>query len=84
MDKIDYNPLSAEERHVIEGKGTERPFTGEYDDFYEAGIYLCRKCDAPPLRALPTNPLPLIPGHKLPGHKLHRNGIYAVPCVGCR
>lgn len=46
MDKTDYNPLTAEERQVIEGKGTERPFTGEYDDFYEAGIYLCRRCNA--------------------------------------
>ena len=46
MHETDYNPLSAEERHVIEGKGTERPFTGEYDDFYEAGIYLCRRCNA--------------------------------------
>ena len=46
MDKTDYNPLSAEERQVIEGKGTERPFSGEYDDFYEAGIYICRRCNA--------------------------------------
>ena len=41
-----YNQLTAAERWVIEQKGTERPFTGEYDDFYETGTYLCRKCNA--------------------------------------
>ena len=46
MDNSNYNPLSPEERFVIEGKGTERPFTGEYDDFYEAGVYVCRRCNA--------------------------------------
>ena len=46
MDKVSYNPLTAEERFIIEGKGTERPFTGEYDDFYEAGNYVCRRCNA--------------------------------------
>jgi methionine-R-sulfoxide reductase len=46
MEDIKYNPLSAEESYVIESKGTERPFTGEYDDFYEEGVYTCRKCDA--------------------------------------
>ncbi len=45
-DKKTYNPLTAEERYVIERKGTERPFTGEYDDFYEAGTYICRRCNA--------------------------------------
>ena len=29
MDKSGYNPLSPEERFVIEAKGTEPPFTGE-------------------------------------------------------
>ncbi len=41
-----YNPLSPEERYIIEQKGTEPPFTGEYDDFYDEGVYLCRRCDA--------------------------------------
>ena len=46
MDKPGYNPLSAEERFVIERKGTEAPFSGEYDDFYEEGVFTCRRCDA--------------------------------------
>jgi methionine-R-sulfoxide reductase len=46
MGTSSYNPLTAEERFVIEGKGTERPFTGEFDDFYEKGVYLCRRCNA--------------------------------------
>ena len=46
MDRSTYNPLSAEERYVIEDKGTERPFTGEYDDFYKDGVYVCRRCNA--------------------------------------
>lgn len=42
-----YNPLTEEEKHVIENKGTEAPFTGEYDDFYKEGVYVCRKCNNP-------------------------------------
>lgn len=41
------NSLSPEERHVIEDKGTEAPFSGEYNDFYKDGTYICRKCDNP-------------------------------------
>lgn len=29
---------------VMVQKGTEKPFTGEYDNFDEAGTYLCRQC----------------------------------------
>ena len=46
MTNVKYNTLTAEERRVIEQKGTERPFTGEYDDFYQEGSYVCRRCDA--------------------------------------
>ncbi len=46
MDNPGYNPLSAEERFVIERKGTEDPFSGEYDDFYEEGVFTCRRCNA--------------------------------------
>jgi methionine-R-sulfoxide reductase len=27
-------------------KGTERPFTGKYDEFYEEGTYVCKRCNA--------------------------------------
>ena len=45
-DTTKYNELTPNERYVIEMKGTEPPFTGEYDDFYEAGTYICRRCNA--------------------------------------
>jgi methionine-R-sulfoxide reductase len=41
------NPLSPEEARVIEQKGTEAPYTGEYDDFFVEGTYVCRRCNAP-------------------------------------
>jgi len=43
----DYNELTPEEERVIVRKGTERPFTGEYDKHYESGTYICRRCEAP-------------------------------------
>ena len=46
MAQTKQNELTAEEKHVIESKGTERPFSGEYDDFYEEGTYVCRRCNA--------------------------------------
>lgn len=42
-----FNPLTAEEEQVILHKATEAPFSGEYDDFFLEGIYLCRRCNAP-------------------------------------
>jgi methionine-R-sulfoxide reductase len=46
MSNANYNKLTADERYVIEDKGTERPFAGVYDNFYEEGTYVCRRCDA--------------------------------------
>lgn len=42
-----YNPLNEAERYVILDKGTERPFTGEYNDLKDPGTFLCRRCNAP-------------------------------------
>lgn len=36
--------LTDEEKRVILNKGTERPFTGKYNDFYNDGIYTCKQC----------------------------------------
>lgn len=42
-----YNELNEEEKRVIEQKGTEMPFSGKYNKFYEEGVYFCKKCNAP-------------------------------------
>lgn len=44
---MEFNVLTPEEEHVIINKGTERPGTGEYDNFFVEGTYLCRRCNAP-------------------------------------
>ncbi|MGL6021971.1 MAG: bifunctional methionine sulfoxide reductase B/A protein [Chitinophagaceae bacterium] len=46
QNKSPMKPLTTEEKYVIEQKGTEKPFTGKYNNFYEQGIYVCRKCGA--------------------------------------
>jgi len=46
QDTMKYNKLTLAEKFVIIDKGTERPFTGEYNDFYESGTYTCKRCGA--------------------------------------
>lgn len=43
-DNTMYKKLTPEEERVIIHKGTERPFTGEYNDFDESGLYVCKRC----------------------------------------
>lgn len=42
-----YNNLTEGEKRVILGKGTEMPFTGEYVNNMDQGVYVCRQCNAP-------------------------------------
>lgn len=49
--KENWNKLTSQEEHVIANKGTEYPFTGEYDKHFEGGTYICRRCEAPLYRS---------------------------------
>lgn len=46
-DRMKLNELTPEEERVIVHKGTEMPFSGEYDELFEPGVYVCRRCEAP-------------------------------------
>ncbi len=36
--------LTPDEYRVLRQKGTERPFTGEYENHWDSGIYVCKGC----------------------------------------
>ena len=43
---MQYNKLTPTEERVIINKGTETPYTGEYLNNKEKGVYTCKRCDA--------------------------------------
>ncbi len=36
--------LTPEQYHILREKGTERPFSGKYNDFHQKGVYHCAGC----------------------------------------
>lgn len=49
LDKslMEYSKLNSNEEDVILDKRTEPAFSGEYDNFFEKGTYVCRRCGIP-------------------------------------
>ena len=45
--KEEYNTLTEKEAAVILNKGTEMPFSGEYNNHKVEGTFICRQCEAP-------------------------------------
>ncbi|MEO0128259.1 MAG: methionine-R-sulfoxide reductase [candidate division WOR-3 bacterium] len=46
-----FRKLTKAEEWVIIHKGTEPPFSGEYNDFFQKGTYHCKRCNAPLYRS---------------------------------
>ena len=42
-----FKNLTSKERKIIVDKGTERPYTGKYNNHYKKGTYLCKACSNP-------------------------------------
>jgi peptide methionine sulfoxide reductase msrA/msrB len=45
-EKLKFNDLTEMESAIIDGKHTEKPFAGKYDQFNREGTYICKKCGA--------------------------------------
>jgi methionine-R-sulfoxide reductase len=49
--KEEWNALTPEESRIIVNKGTELPFTGEYNNLKNAGLFVCKRCESPLYRS---------------------------------
>ena len=47
MTKDYFSHLTTEEQYILKDKGTEAPFMGEYNERFDAGIFICRACENP-------------------------------------
>ena len=47
IENMNYNKLTPNEKRIIVDKVTEPPFLGKYDNFYEDGTFICRRCNSP-------------------------------------
>ncbi len=42
-----FKNLTSKERKIIVDRGTERPYTGKYNNHYKKGTYVCKACSNP-------------------------------------
>ena len=45
MENKYFKNLTRAEREVLANKGTEAPFSGEYNNHFEKGYFVCRACN---------------------------------------
>ena len=45
MQQMQQSRLSREEEAVIVHRETELPFSGKYNDFWQTGTYICKRCN---------------------------------------
>ena len=45
MQRMQESRLNREEEAVIVHKETELPFSGKYNDFWQTGTYICKRCN---------------------------------------
>ena len=44
---IKYNDLTSQQEQVLVNKATDRPYTGDYYEKKDNGLYICRRCNNP-------------------------------------